>query len=80
MNQQSHEEWLANREGRRHEHIEIDREEVWAYFRDVLKDSIEDGWGQTLSVGNAFEKTLDRFEEQGLTVELMQEILDDWYA
>ena len=74
----THEEWIAAREERRHEHLDVDREEVGSYYRDTLKDYIEDGWGQTFSIGHAFEKTLDRFEEQGVTLELLHEIIDDW--
>lgn len=79
MNQQSHEEWLANREERRHEHIEIDREEVREYFLSAVDDALQDG-ADRLIMPYATDQTLDFFEERGLTAELLQEIIDDWSA
>ena len=76
----THEEWLAAREERRHEHIEIDREEVWEYYATLFDDKIQDGRGRFTASEFALDATLDYYEDRGLTAELLNEIIDDWSA
>lgn len=76
----TYETWLTRCEERLHGRVRLDRGEVANYFKATCKDLAEDGWGQTYSIGRAFDETLSRFEEQGLTLGLLREILDDWSA
>ena len=71
------ETWIANVEERRGAHIDIDRTEVEEYYLTSLGDFWDVLDGLEEIEGAAFDATLGYFEDQGLTEELLEDILDD---
>lgn len=71
------ESWIANVEERRGAHIDIDRTEVEEYYLTSLGDHWDDDPDLEVIEGSAFDATLSYFEDQGLTEELLEDILDD---
>lgn len=79
----NYETWVANLEERRGAHIDIDRTEVEEYYLTYLYDltqldsHCDDSDMFDAEAGLAFDATLSYFEDQGLTEELLEDILDD---
>lgn len=73
----NYETWVANLEERRGAHIDIDRTEVEEYYLEALADYWDFEPDLEAIEGSAFDATLGYFEDQGLTEELLEDILDD---